>query len=436
MKEEFLHFIWHTRQFDQSDLCTDDGRRVAVIQNGRHNVDRGPDFSEAAVRLNNTLWAGNVEIHIESGLWYDHGHHRDPKYNSVILHVCWKIRGKIVREDGESVPQIELQDRVDPALLNRYKDLNYSFSTVPCEPLVADVPERIITHCLDRMLVERMSIKSAELKRQLEHVSGDWSALYWWQLCRSFGGKVNAPGFEQLARTIDHKIVLRHRKNALRIEALLFGCAGLLDPVGRSDHERSLRNEFNLLKRMYDLSEMDPSIWNFLRMRPSNFPTIRIAQLASFLKERSDLDPVLFITDNVKHVLSKFRVNASSFWDEYYHFDKRSARSMVKRVGEKMAYSLLLNWLFNLLYARAEVQNSDTMKERILSWMQDLPFEENRITNRFNAFPIASRTMADSQAVLTLYNNYCNLKRCTRCMIGGHIICHEKKSHKYMETPD
>jgi len=436
MKEEFLHFIWHTRQFDQSDLVTDDGRRVTVIQNGRHNVDRGPDFSEAAIRLNNTLWAGNVEIHINSAQWYEHGHHHDPKYNSVILHVCWKVRGKIVREDGEAVPQIELHDRVESELLDRYEDLNYAFATIPCERLVANVQERIVTHCLDRMLIERMSTKAAELRRQLDHLKGDWSALYWWQLCRSFGGKINAPGFEHLARTIDHKLVLRHRKNPLRIEALLFGCSGLLDVMGRSPYERQLRYEFDLLKRMYDLSEMDPSIWNFLHLRPGNFPTIRIAQLAAFLKDRSDLDPVLFVTDNMQGMLSKFKVRASPFWDDHYHFNKKSTRTKVKRVGGSMAHSILLNWLFNLLYTRAEVHNSESMKERILSWMQDLKFEENRVTARFNAFPMSSRSMADSQALLTLYNNYCNLKRCTRCMIGGHIICHETKSYKYLETPD
>lgn len=436
MKEEFLHFIWHTRQFDQSDLVTDDGRRVTVIQNGHHNVDRGPDFSEAAIRLNNTLWAGNVEIHIGSEQWYEHGHHHDAKYNSVILHVCWSLRGKIVREDGESVPQIELKDRVDPSLLERYEDLNYSYSTIPCEALVSAVPERIVRHGLDRALIERLSTKSAELNRQLEHLRGDWASLYWWQLCRSFGGKINAPGFEQLARSIDHKLILRHRKNAFRIEAMLFGCAGLLDPVGRSKYERSLRGEFDLLKRMYDLKEMDPSVWNFLRLRPSNFPTIRIAQLAIFLHGKSDLDPVRFVSEDIRSMLRQFKVQASSFWDDHYHFNKKSTRTKPKRVGGSMAHSVLLNWLFTTLFCRANVQNSEELKERIISWMEDLKFEKNRVTARYAAFPLSKKSMADSQALLTLYNNYCNLKRCTRCLIGSHIICHEREGSEYLETPD
>jgi len=292
MSESFLHYIWKYQYFHKNNLVTTHGESIQIFSTGIYNTNSGPDFLNARVKVGDMQWVGNVEIHVNASGWVSHKHDYDPAYENVVLHVVWKNDREVKRMDGSAIPTIELKDRVEERLIFQYKKLVNSIAPVPCESNFQSVPPIIRIGALDSALTVRLQTKAMEVLALLERNKNDWEETCYQLLARNFGFKVNAAPFFQLAQTLPYKIILKHIDKQIQVEALLFGCAGFLDDAHETDsYYAILQREFNLLRRKYTLLErtLHKTQWKFLRLRPANFPTMRLAQFASLLTHQQSI---------------------------------------------------------------------------------------------------------------------------------------------------
>jgi hypothetical protein len=423
MTEEFLQFIWQQRLFEPAGMKTQTGEPVEVQQVGQLNTDSGPDFTNARIKIGDTLWAGNVELHLQSSDWFRHAHHTDKAYDNVILHAVGLNNAVIKRKNGEEIPVLEL--KFDGRLEQNYEALKANKSWIACETDISMVDPFIIHTWLDRLSVERLESKSDKLARLLNWFKGDWEEAFYCSLLTNLGYKINATPFEMLAKSLPLKILSLHRNNPLQTEALLFGQAGLLEGILFEDpYFGQLRKEYLFLQKKYQLKPLESHIWQFMRLRPVAFPTIRIAQFASFLSTVPGLFSFVIETRELSQIQSVFRAEPSAYWTSHYHFNKPSPASS-KSMGADMINSIVINTVVPFLFAYGVAQGNQRYKDRALEFLEKSGAEDNTIIRHWAKRGMVPLNALHTQSLLQLKNVYCTGKKCLQCRIGNHILVHK-----------
>ena len=423
MHEAFIHYVWQFQYIDKSALTTTAGERVVVIKTGNYNTNQGPDFSNAKVKIGDIEWAGHVEIHICSSDWNRHAHAQDLAYNNVVLHVVWKHDLDIKRADGSSIPTLELQNRVDAGLAKSYHRLVNSGLSIPCKKSFSAIPRVTQFSMMEKAVAQRLRAKSLVVLELLEKNKGDWEETFYQTLCRNFGFKVNADAFFQLARVIPYRLLQKQGGSLLQVEALLFGGAGMLEAKTKDEYLSALFQEYRLLQRKYNLAEeqMHYAQWKFLRLRPANFPTLRIAQLAGILfTQKNILSRVLEITA-WRDIQEMFQSHSSAYWQSHYRFGSKATK-VIEGIGKSSIENIVINSVVPLLAAYSQAKDDQQFMDKAILWLEQLPGEENKITRAWHDLGLSVKSAFDSQALIEQYNNMCQKRNCLNCVVGASLI--------------
>lgn len=402
---------------------------IEIFRAGIHNTNHaGPDFFDARIQISDQKWAGNVEVHLRSSDWYVHQHHKDASYDNVILHVVWEDDVEVYRKDNSAIPTLELKQFVATDLLKRYKYfLNYKKKWIPCEKLIHEVPEAIQLNWLEKLYIERLERKSNQIAAILKQSSNNWDFALYQLLFRSFGSKVNGEAFQALAAQLDFATFRKvsNNSNILHLEALLLGQAGLLSSNGLTNdaYLSELKMIYSFLARKYTLNQKAvPFPFQFFRLRPSNFPTIRLVQLANLYHEKKQLFQQLMVCQSINEFYASLQVSASSYWDTHYTFSKISKFSK-KRISKPFIDLLVINTVIPIKFLYHKSQHSHSnIGEEIIELMTTLAAEKNSIIQAFSDLGVPAVHAMHSQALLQLKSNYCDSKSCLDCAIGNQLL--------------
>lgn len=423
MQESFIIYLWQFQYFNKRELHTTDGQPVTIINKGLHNPYSGPDFTNARIRIGEVEWAGNIEMHVFSSSWMDHQHHFNKAYDTVVLHVVWRNDRSVARLDGTVIPVLELHDRVDPALVHEFRQLLNSPEQIPCSAMLSQVQEITKIAMIERTLMERLERKVSDIMQTFQSVQHDWEETCYRWLARNFGFKVNGPTFDALAARTPFRFLLRSAGSLLQVEALLFGQAGFLEEPLHDDYHRSLHQEYTVLARKFSLQEdrLHRSHWHFLRLRPANFPTLRIAQFASILHKQRHLFASLMEAPNIDDIAHLFHADPSVYWHRHYRF----AEPTTERpgcMGRASIQNIIINTVVPLLVAYGKYIDDETRIQRALRFLRELPPEENSVTEQWATCGIATPNAFDSQGLHGMLDHYCLRRRCLSCLIGASLV--------------
>ncbi len=420
--EEFLHFIWQFRLYGAHQLYSITGEIIEVIRPGLLNKNAGPDFLHAKLVIDRTIWIGNVEIHINSSDWIAHHHQYDAAYDNVILHVVYHNDKPIYRTDGTLIPVLVIKNRFPAALLTRYEQLIQSSNNFPCERQINSVDEFLIENFLTRVAIERLAEKSEEVYHQLHKLKGDWDETFYLFMAKNFGLKLNSVPMEMLARSLPQQILAKHKDNSLQIEALLFGQAGFLEQNFTDDYPQQLKREYQFLKVKYKLKPISISVWKFMRMRPQNFPTIRLAQFAALIVNSNHLFSKIITLKNFKMLTQLFDLlPVNNYWCNHYHFNKE-AENVSVQLGKRTVQNILINTISLFLFAYGKYIDQSILIDRAVDLLAYLPSENNAILKQYSDAGVKVKSAFQSQAFLQLKRVYCNEKKCLSCGIGIKVL--------------
>ena len=421
MNEAFLHHLWKFRLYNKQQLSTTNGESIEVLRTGQHNTDSGPDFFNAQVKIGNTTWAGNVEIHLKSSAWNSHRHSLDESYNNVILHVVYEHDKEIFTRGNNRLPTLELKGRFNPGLYQNYESLVESQRWIPCANHIGKVDEITVSGWLERMLIERLETKTGSVAESLKQNKNNWEVTFYHLLAKNFGFKTNALPFEMLAKSLLLKALAKHKNHLLQLEAMLFGQAGMLDVDFADGYPKALKKEYEFLRKKFSLSPLQSSPWKFLRLRPSNFPTLRIAQFAGLIHRQGEIFSRILESETIADLQSLFSVTVSGYWETHYSFDQPSVQKR-KSLGRDAIHVILVNTVIPFLFAFGKYHSDARYMDKALLFLTMLPPENNSIISKWAETGITSENAGRTQALLQLKNEYCNRKKCLFCGVGNKII--------------
>lgn len=420
MPEEFLQYIWENRLYIPN-LKTDDGKKLEILNPGKRNSDSGPDFFNARIKIDDTIWAGNIEIHKKASDWQKHKHQTDKAYDNVILHVVETNDNQVTRNNGEAIPTLIL-DYPEQLQIN-YQALLDAESWIACQNQFHKVDPIVLQLGFNRLMIERLENKTEEILSRLQQNNNDWNETFYQMLARIFGFKVNAVPFELLAKSVPVQILAKHKNNLFQLEALLFGNSGLLNnQLLGDDYYIKLREEYSFLYKKYKLQAIESHLWKFMRLRPVNFPTVRISQLAALIHQSNALFSKIIELEKLTELKQLLKVKASEYWDTHYNFNKISKKTAPKEFGETSANILIINVVIPFLFVYGEKQNKYHLKNRALNFLEQIPAENNSIINKWHELGIQAHSAFESQALLQLKNCYCETKKCLNCQIGVKLV--------------
>jgi len=427
--EQLLHYVWKHKLFPLGELKTDDGKSIEVIDTGLHNSNAGPDFFNAKMRIDGTLWVGNVEIHDKSSDWYVHGHQKDPRYNNVVLHVAKVIDKEVVTEDGKSLPQLQLD--VPEIVKQQYTELTTTDSYPPCYKVIPSLSRLTVHSWMSALQAERLEQKTKAIEHRVELCGGDWDAGYFVTMARNYGFGINGDTFEQWALNIPLGKVAHHRDDLFQIEALFMGQAGLLRleaippkyqiAAMNEGYFAKLSNEYKYLAHKFSLQPIDYTMWKFLRLRPTNFPHIRISQLANLYYQRKTGLSQLVECTNVAQVSELLRTSVTPYWETHYMFGSESGKNE-KRLSPFSINLLIINTAVPMLFAYGRHQMRDELCDRAFDLLDQLKAENNQIIRMWEQCGLEVENAGDSQALIQLKKEYCDKKDCLRCRIGYEYL--------------
>jgi hypothetical protein len=420
MTEEFLQYLWKYRLY-KPGLTLVSGEPLEIIHPGEQNFDSGPDFFNTRIRIGNTIWAGNAEVHIKASDWQRHNHQSDKNYNNVILHIVHENDVPVKREDGQLIPAIEVIGQYDIGMYERYRGFMQNRQWIPCAGLIGDVDSFGKNAWLESLLIERLARKESHIADTLKQNQNDWHETFYRSLAHAFGFKLNADAFETLAKSLPQQYLGKHKDNLLQVEALLFGQAGLLCEELTDQYAQTLWYEYTFLRKKFRLQQINGHLWRFMRLRPSNFPTIRIAQFAMLIHQSAGLLSKLLEARETAELLHLLDVSCSGYWDTHYQFGKVSP-SRDKKLGKNSALLLVINTVVPFMFALGRQKDDQVMKDKALQLLQELPGEVNSITKKWGFLGMEVNKASRSQALIELKNNYCDLKKCLNCRIGNTLI--------------
>jgi hypothetical protein len=416
--EDFLHYIWKNRLF-RLPLMLVSGDDVEVLDVGQHNQDSGPDFFNAKIRIGTTVWAGNVEVHFKTSDWYMHGHHHDMNYQNIILHVVYHHDVEVSDADGCNMPTAEI--RFPMSIFENYSSILRNTEWIPCGTSVRNIGPLIMNLWLDRMLAERMQSRSEDIVKNFRETKGDWKEAIYRQLAKNFGFKVNAVPFDLVARSLPYKYLEKHHHNRMQTEALLFGQGGFLEESTGDDYYRQLKMEYDFFRKKYNLHSVAVHLWRFLRMRPANFPTIRMAQFAALIHSNPGF-PANMLEMDLGIIRNKLlELKPSAYWDDHYTFHKSSVRKS-RQMGNQAVHNIIINTLIPVYFEYARQTGIDYFRQNAITFLETLPPESNHIIRGWEKIGLQVSNAFHSQSLLQLKNNYCNFRKCLFCQIGNQII--------------
>lgn len=417
--EQLLHYVWKHKIFSLKELKTTTGQQVEVIDTGLANTDAGPDFFNAKLKLDGVLWIGNIEIHERSSDWFKHGHHADTGYNSVILHIASEIDMEISRSNGERIPQIQL---ICPeAVRTNYKELLETDSYPPCYRIIPSLSPFTAHSWMSALQMERFEQKATLLNERLKRCQGNWEDAFFITLARNFGFGLNGDAFETWAHQLPFRAVDKHRNDLFQIEAIFFGQAGILEDSDGDGYYLRLKKEYTYLQHKFGLIPMDASLWRFLRLRPANFPHIRIAQLACLYHRAYGLLSRIMETETLQGVRDILKGGTSEYWLTHYTFGG-SSPSRPKALSNTSLDLLIINTVVTFLYAYGLHKGNRVLCARAGSFLEELKAENNYITRMWEQYGMKASNAADSQALIQLKKEYCDKKKCLYCRIGYEYL--------------
>ncbi|PCJ24904.1 MAG: hypothetical protein COA97_08780 [Flavobacteriales bacterium] len=423
MKEDFLHYVWKYKLFNTSELLTQSDEQIEIINFGFHNTDAGPDFFNGKVKIGKTTWAGNIEIHINSSDWTKHNHYSDKAYDNVILHVVYNDDVVINDKNENAIPTLELKGLIDISLIDKYDVLiNRSDSDwIPCGQQIKTVDDFIIQNWINRLAIERLERKSQEIQETLKLNKNNWEETFYQYLFKYFGLKVNALPFELLAKNTPLKIIEKHN-DIFSIEALLYGQAGYLEEEIESEYYTQLKKEYHFLKSKFSLTPLDKSLWKLLRLRPSNFPTIRISQLANLLSNNTRLFTKIIEIKPVKGIQQLFVAQTSEYWRAHYQFGVEAKDKKIKKIGINTINNIIINVIVPFTFVYGKAKQNEELINKSLSLLENIKAENNSIVEKWGELGVKSSNAMQTQSLIELKNNYCSQKKCLNCSIGNQII--------------
>jgi hypothetical protein len=425
MSEKLLQFIWQHRLYaSHLSFKTIEGEPLVVLHPGQLNTHAGPDFIEAKIKIGDTVWVGHVELHCKTSDWNKHLHQEDIRYSKLILHVVFIHDAEITTWDHTLFPTLELKSYIDERLLLRYQQFMLNTKFVSCEDQIHTVPQLQIQQQLSRMLAERLDEKTIPIRESLKRLQNNWHEVFYIQLARGFGVHINQDAFEQLALITPISILAKHRNNLFQIEALLFGQAGFLFDYFDESYPVLLQKEYEYLSKLYHLKPMQKHHWKFLRLRPANFPTLRIAQFAQIIVDAHQLFSKLIEAENIQQLTSLFNITVSDYWLNHYNFNEKSIFKN-KPIGSSFMQTLIINTIVPILFLYGKWQGKEEYFNKAIRWLEALPAEKNSIVDEWKRLGIRPQSAADSQALLQLRNKYCDARRCLECSIGYALLKHE-----------
>ncbi|MDO6598317.1 DUF2851 family protein [Oceanihabitans sp. 2_MG-2023] len=421
MIENFLHYIWRYKKFALTNLKTTNQEPVSVLQVGSYNLDAGPDFFNAQITIANQLWAGNVEIHVNASDWFLHNHEQDKNYDNVILHVVWKHDTEIHRKDNTTIPTLVLKNLVNKSALYGYQKLfNKKQKWINCENDFITVDKFIVHNWLERLYLERLERKSKEITQLLKSSKNNWEAVLFKMLAKSFGLKVNGDAFLSLANSIDFNIIQKLQSKHSSLEALLFGQSDLLNEEVQDIYYLELQKEYQFLKQKFGLSNPSVTPLQFFRLRPLNFPTIRLSQLVGVYASENHLFSKIISASAKEEIYKLFQVSTSAYWETHFTFGKKS-KSSKKRITTAFIDLLIINTIVPLKFSYAKKQGK-AVDEAVITLINEIVSEKNSIVTKFQELQVISKSAMHSQALLQLKNEYCVKNKCLQCAIGNSLL--------------
>ncbi len=424
MKEEFLHWVWKNRFFDAGRLCDREAGPIEVITTGDYNRDSGPDFFNTRLTVDGTAWAGNTEIHINASDWYRHGHHTDHAYDNVILHLVHNNDAEVYTASGRRLLTLPLE--FDPSLWENYIDFVNNPSVLACAGLIGKTDGFMTKHWLWSLAVDRLERKSNEIREMLGKTGSDWEETLYRLISRYFGFRVNTGPFEMLSSRLPLKIIRKHSDNMIQVEALLFGTAGLLDEAlfreaVTDDYYLLLTREYRVLKAKYSLQPVDGWMWKFHRLRPANFPTVRLSQLASLLTHSDGLFSRVLESRDRESLRVLLGVRASAYWNNHYIFG-REVPTTAGRAGRQSADLLIINAIGPIVFVYGKLKQQQERCDWALNILDSLPPEENSVVSDFTEAGLRPESAMASQALIELRTLWCRYHKCLDCLIGSSLI--------------
>ena len=423
MREDLLHFIWKYKKLPLVDLSTSNEEPVSIIDVGTHNHLSGPDFFNAKVEIDNQLWAGNVEIHIKSSDWYVHRHEEDSNYQNVILHVVWEDDTSVFRKDGSKIPTLEIKNYVSQELLQAYQNLfdKRQYSFINCEASISEVNDFIIENWLERLYFERLEQKSKFVFELLKKSKNNWEQVLFSLLLKNFGLKINGEAFLSLSNSLNFSLIRKLAPKVSHLESVFYGMSHLLeDKTIVDNYYLELRKEFTFLKNKFDLQNAGVIRPEFFKLRPPNFPTIRLSQLANLYAAHQNIFDKVINANSLEELYLLFDVSASPYWNDHFTFGKESKKSR-KKVTKKFIDLLIINTILPLKFCYSKYLGKDG-NEEILQIISQIKGEQNSIITNFKKQGFVAENAKESQAVIQLYNVYCTQNRCLECAIGNSLL--------------
>ncbi len=420
--EKLLQYIWQFQQFDRTNLVTENpAQPLHILKVGQLNTNAGPDFLEAKVQIDEVIWVGNIEIHQSASDWNNHKHDINPDYDSVILHVVWENDIDIFRKNGQKIPVLVLNNKVNQKLLNQYNFLMTNQAIIPCHSQFEKVNSLVKMQMLERVLVTRLERKAKLILEKLDYNKGDWEETTYQLLAKTMGFGLNSIPFERLASIVPLKIIQKHSDQKHAAEALLFGVAGFLEG-DLDNYGQNLKKEFNFLKAKYRISDqIGRHEWKFMRLRPANFPTVRLAQFAQIIKNSVSLFSYFLLFEKVESLENIFRTAVSDHFNIENCIGNNENDSM-KGIGEASIQNILINTVAPLLVAYSISKTEPQYIDKAINLLEDIKSEKNKITRFWDSLGYSSKNAFDSQGKIELFNEYCSKKACLSCNIGSSLL--------------
>ncbi len=418
--EQLLHYTWKHKIFPLHELRTTDGRLLEVLNPGIYNTDAGPDFTGAKIKLNGIEWVGNVEIHQKTGDWFRHHHDTDAAYENIILHVAAEIDQRLFYPNGQEIPQLQLS--VPSYVEENYSELSHNDCRPPCRHVIGELSTFLIHNWMTSLTLERIEERTRQIMLRREALDKNWEDTLFVTLARNFGFGINGDAFEQWAQSIPMSAVGKHRDSLFQIEAIFFGQAGLLENDHEDNYYRQLQKEYRYLRQKFTLTPIDPKVWKFLRLRPQNFPYIRIAQLAMlYYEQRLNLSRLLN-TQNLDEVSALLLTHVSDYWRTHYTFDAQPTKPVEKTLSPSSIQLIVINSVAPILFAYGKYKSDHSLCDRAFSLWEQLKPENNTIIRDWVSAGISCENAADSQALIQLHRNYCQRRDCLRCKFGYEYL--------------
>jgi hypothetical protein len=423
MNEEFLYFLWKFRLL-YPQLITESGDPLTILHPGERNTDSGPDFVNARLRIGNTLWAGNVEIHIHASDWIKHRHQDDHAYDNIILHVVYENDLPVKGKNNTLLPTLVVENKFAPQINDNYQLLMLNHQWIPCFNQIHAQSDPVFN-----LWAPSLFTKGAAIDQLWENCDHDWEETFYRHLAMNFGFKINAFPFVMLAKSLPLKIIQQHVHDFFQLESLLFGQAGMLEQRFTEDYPGKLAKEYKFLRSKYGLTPIPQLTWKFLRLRPSNFPTLRISQWADFLSRTKGRFFGILDVGSFQQLKEMLNVCSSPYWNDHYCFEKPSENHS-KFLGNQCLNLLIINGLVPFMFYYGDRKSQPLMKENAIHFLEQLPPETNNILKHWKKVGINGINALQTQALIELKKGYCDLKRCLNCRIGNKLLANSKPENK------